>query len=301
MLTSVRKSKEHLIYDSLWSRKELTREEWSKYRKLQLGYEGEVKFAALLKEHLTAEHIVFFDSVFDYQGSITQIDCYIILSNKTLLIEVKNFQGVFELKDGVFTSLTTSRSYQNPLYQLHRAENNVRNLFNNVTFNLQLESYVAFVNTHFSLYAIKHEQIILPTHIIKFIQGLNDGTSTLTEQHHTFAKQLIARHLKDNTLERLPNYNYKSLRKGIHCSQCGQPKKRIRHHIICPQCHMKENFKTAILRNANELDLLFPERLITTDTMYEWTGKIISKPTIRRILSNHLSKQNRTKNVHYLL
>src|SRR5699024_6735685 len=198
MLTSVRKSNEQLIYDSLWSRKELTREEWSKYRKLQLGYEGEVKFAALLHKHLTVEYIGFFGIVFDYQGSITQIDCYIIMSNKMLLIEVKNFQGEYELKDGVFTSLTTSRSYQNPLYQLHRAENNVINLFKNVTFKLPLEPYVVFVNSHFFLYAEKHEQIILPTQIDKFIQGLNNEASTLTEQHHTLARQLATQHLEDN-------------------------------------------------------------------------------------------------------
>lgn len=301
MLTNVRKSKEHLIYDSLRSRKELSKDEWSKYRKLQVGYEGEVKLAALLEKHLTVEHIVFFGIVFDYQSSITQIDCYIILSNKMLLIEVKNFQGEYELNDGVFTSLTTSRTYQNPLYQLHRAENNMMNLFNNETFNLPLESYVVFVNNQFSLYTKKNEQIILPTYIDKFLQGLNNGAGTLTEPHHRLARQLATQHLDDNPLERTPIYNFQSLRKGIHCPRCGQPTIRIRNRITCPRCHIKENFKTAIIRNAHEFHLLFPTQPITTDTMYQWMGKNISKPTIRKTLSSYLNKQNKTKNVHYLL
>lgn len=300
MLTNVRKSKEHLILELLRSRRELSKEEAAKLWILQSGYEGEQKFASLLTKFLTAEHITHFDFIFDAQGSITQIDCYIILSHKIILIEVKNFKGEYVMEDGVFKSLTTDKKYQNPLYQLHRAENNVTNLLESMQVNLPLQAFVVFVHDQFTLYANYNEQIILPTQLEQFLMRLNNDAKPLTQNHHEIARHLAAHHLPDNPSERMPTYDFQSLHKWIFCAQCRQATKKIRNHIFCSYCQIKENFTTAILRSTFEFHLLFPKQLITKFVIYEWCGKLISQSTIQRALSSHLQKQNKTSHANYV-
>lgn len=301
MLSKVQKTKKHLYYEVLQRRQVLTNEEEFQLRSLQLGYEGEVKFAQLINDNLFADHIVIYGMLLDNQGSIIQIDCYLIMAETMIIIEVKNYQGEFTLMNDNFSSLTSQKHYPNPLHQTQRTESNLRNIFLRFQFNLPVQSFVVFVNNEFTLYADKHEKIILPTQLNSFFRTLNKNKSKLTNKHYTFAKQLSSLHLTDNPMERLPQSNYQSLQKGVRCFNCGKSVLQRRYYFHCNFCYKTENFDSAILRNAIELNFLLPDKPITVNNLWTWMGYATSSTTIRRVLKFYLKKENKTKNTKYQL
>jgi len=58
-------------------------------------------------------------------------------------------------------------------------------------------------------------------------------------------------------------------------------------NVICEECGHEETVETVVLRNVDELKLLFPQEKITTPLLYDWCRIIHSKKIIRRILEKH--------------
>mgnify|MGYP006926219153 CR=1 FL=1 len=85
----------------------------------------------------------------------------------------------------------------------------------------KLEAYLVFVNPEFTLYQAPFDQsLIFPTQLKRYIQKLNMMPSKFTIRHTKLAQELISRHLPESSWERLPEYHYNQLRKGIICSSC---------------------------------------------------------------------------------
>ncbi|WP_331280797.1 hypothetical protein [Bacillus sp. UNC41MFS5] len=122
------------------------------------------------------------------------------------------------------------------------------------------------------------------------MKSLSEIPSKLTNHHKMLADQLISLHQTDNPFSRYPPYSFSHLKKGIICGMClsliiyGEEKKMI----ICGTCGHMETLDSAVLRCVEELVLLFPGIIITTNLVFEWCG-IGSKKQISRIL-----KQNYT-------
>lgn len=61
-------------------------------------------------------------------------------------------------------------------------------------------------------------------------------------------------------------------------------------NLICGKCKNSERFKNGFLRSLEEFRLLFPDRQVTTNQMYEWCGGIKDKRAIQRFLSENLNR-----------
>lgn len=70
--------------------------------------------------------------------------------------------------------------------------------------------------------------------------------------------------------------------------------------LACEKCGTKERSEMAILRSIDEFHLLFPDRKITTNGIYEWCEIIHSKKMIRRILSENYTLQGHGRSAHYV-
>lgn len=53
---------------------------------------------------------------------------------------------------------------------------------------------------------------------------------------------------------------------------------------VCSACHHEEEVESAVLRNVEEIKLLFLDLKIATNTVFEWCRVIESKKRINRIL-----------------
>lgn len=281
-------SHELLKMRSLNMRMKLSEKEKGYYTNLEKGYEGEKKFD-LLTEILQEERYIINDLLLEVNNSYFQIDTLIISQEGIQLLDVKNFQDDCYLESGKLYSVKTGKEYKNPLDQLKRSMTLFNQLLQAHKQHFIVEASVIFINPEFTLYQAPRDQsFILPTQINRFLSTLNKTPSKLDDTHKKLAQMLLSFHQTKNPYTLVPDYHYDQLQKGIYCRACKSFLiSRKNNDFICQTCGENEKLRLTILRNIKEFELLFPERKITTQNIYEWCKTDISKRTIRRILMDN--------------
>ncbi|WML46983.1 nuclease-related domain-containing protein [Neobacillus sp. PS3-34] len=282
------------------ARMELTEKEKFHYLNLEKGYEGEMKFD-LLAETLQEERYIINDLLLEVNNSYVQIDSLIISQGVIHLFDIKNFEGDCYLESDKLYAVATGREYKNPVDQLKRSGTLFRQLLQNLKQNHLVESSVIFINHEFTLYQSPMNQpIILPTQVTRFLNNLNKTQSKLNDGHKKLAQKLISLHQTKNPFTVFPEYNYDQLQKGIYCKTCNSFQLSIKNNdFVCGKCGRHEKIKLAILRNVKEFKLLFPDRKITTQNIYEWCKVDLNKRTFCRILKKNYTAFGNTRDTYY--
>lgn len=278
-------SNELAILRFLNKRMKLSEEDKRHYLNKEKGYQGELVFDRLT-EKLQSNVYVLNDLCLELNHTVFQIDT-LIISQKTIFpIEIKNFEGDFQYDSDEFRMLFSNLEITNPLDQLKRNKILLGSLLKHKGFNLAIEGYITFVNPEFSLYnAPVNPSIIFPTQLNRFIKKIDSISSELNQQHKRLADTLIGMHMDKSPFTRLPAYNFNQLQKGILCASCRSFETIVREmEIMCKSCGFVEYIDSGVLRNVEELQLLFPNEKITTNFVHEWCKIVKSKKTIRRIL-----------------
>lgn len=296
------KSKELQILQFLETRTTLTSEQLKTYHNLSKGYVGEKRFYELLKKNLSINSIVLHSLLLESNDTTFQIDCLIILQNSIYLIEVKNYEGDFYLKNKSWYALATKREVNNPLIQLERSAFLLRNLLQANGFQFKISPYIVFVNQTFTLYEAPLKfPLIFPTQVHRFIEMLNNHPSRITQTHKNMAQRLEKLHITESLYGSLPNYHLQQLQRGIFCYKCGCLMRRVAYKkLSCNKCKYTENVDSGVLRSIVEFSILFPEQNITTSSIHDWCGIIGSKERIRKILADYLFFIPNGKHSHYI-
>lgn len=274
----------------------------SRLENLSKGFEGELKFYYLLKEYLSSNSINLFDLRLERNGSEFQIDSLLLFQQKSYLIEVKNFDGDFVQNDDQWYSVNLKRDIQNPLQQMQRCELLLKDTFHHLGIQLPIESFLIFINPEFILYNSPRKQpIVFAGQLHRFITMLNNTPSTMTRHHREIKEELVRRHIDTSSRERLPEYNYEQLRKGIMCGNCGGVMRAMNLVAMkCESCKKEESKDSAILRSVYEFHVLFPNRKITLNSIYEWCGEGLSKKIIRRVLAENMERKGGSRSTYYM-
>ncbi|WP_066368839.1 nuclease-related domain-containing protein [Neobacillus fumarioli] len=283
------KPAELVLLEFLNTRMNLSPADKQNYFNLKKGYEGETMFAGLT-EKLQCECLILNDLLLEFNGSKFQIDSLILLQKLFYLNEVKNFEDdcYFENKRFYLSNGTERRD---PLLQLERCTSLLRQLLHSLKINTPIESRVVFMNPLFTLYqAPRTEQIIFPNQVNRYLNKLNMISSKLNEGHKRLAEKLISLHINESPYSRLPSYKYENLRKWFTCALCTSFSISVQGKMcICGDCNHKETVEAAVLRSVKEYRMLFPDRKITTNGIYEWCGMVVSKKRISRILGKNFN------------
>ncbi|NHM33764.1 nuclease-related domain-containing protein [Neobacillus terrae] len=268
-------------------RMKLSSEDEKYYLNLEKGFEGELKFDLLTGE-LQNDCFILNDLLLDVNNTRFQIDTVIIFQETVYLFEVKNYEGEFRYEDGnLYTS--SGKEIKNPLDQLKRTKSMFRQLLQTLGFHYNIDTYVIFIHPEFTFFqAPQGPPFILPTQLNRFMKKLNTKSSYLNSTHRKLADKLLSLHLDESLFARLPVYDYQQLKKGIFCPKCSSFSVSIdRYLITCIECGFTEIVETTVLEAAKEYKLLFPERKITTNEIYEWCGRSFHKKRISRILAKN--------------
>lgn len=278
-------SNELKILQSLNIRMNLLAKDRKHYLNLEKGYQGEVIFDQLTAK-LQCDVYILCDLCLEFNRSIFQIDTLIISQNTIFPIEIKNYEGDYQYDSEEFRKISSNYELTNPLDQLKRSMILLRSLLKFHHIHLPIDGYVTFVNPEFTLYhAPLKTSMILPTQLNRFYRTLNEIPSKLNHQHRKVADLLISLHQTQSPYTRLPSYHYDHLQKGISCVSCRSFEVIVgEKNIVCDKCSYKEDVDSAVLRNVEELKILFPDKNLTTNNVHEWCKVINSKKTIRRIL-----------------
>ncbi|MEH7176276.1 nuclease-related domain-containing protein [Neobacillus vireti] len=263
---------------------------------IEKGYEGELKSDDWLKG-LADEWLILNDLLFDYHGSRFQIDTLLIAYEKLYILDIKYWEGDHTFKEDKW-STPTGKPEKNPLHQLERCETLFQRMLHEWGFHYSIESYLIFNHPEFHLYTTSNNPaIIFPTQLNRFLKKLNTRQVKLHKRYYELAQQLVDRNIEDSPYERIFSYTYDQLKKGITCPEC---RAIYEGALLCKNCGYVDEAETAILRSVREFILLFPERKITTNEIYEWCGGIRSKKVIRRVLGRDFKLVGHRTSAHYV-
>jgi hypothetical protein len=292
-------SKELKILTALNNRMDLPEKEKQQYWSQLKGFEGELQFDRLIAT-LEPENLILSDLLLEVSGSVFQIDSLVIFQDTIYLFEVKNFEGDYYY-DGEKLRTIIGKEVKDPLLQLKRSESLLRQLLNTINYNYTLKAYVIFINPEFSLFqAPKDEPIILPTQMNRFIKKLNNTKSKISARNNKLAEKLLSLHLPESPMKRSYEYEYGMLRKGVFCVECGAALNDYKWpSLTCPKCGSQENIESAILHSIEEYKLLFPNRKITTNDIFEWCGYVLPKRTIKFLLAKNYKAMGYGQWTHY--
>jgi hypothetical protein len=289
---------ELILLHYLHARKKFTNEEEFNYTNLIKGYEGELKSDIWLRG-LTEEWLILHDLLFEYHGSKFQIDTLIIAYEKIYLLDVKYFEGDYLIKDDKWYN-PAGALQKNPLHQLERCETLLTKLLLKLGHHYRIESYLIFNNPEFHLNTTSiNPAIIFPTQLNRFLKNLNQRPIELNKKYYRLAQQLVDHHQEESPYTRLPEYSYENLKKGIICpNNCNTFFSDER--LICKKCGCKEEVDAAVLRSVEEFTLLFPNKIISVDSIHDWCGGLKSKKAVRRVLSKYFVLVGKARASHYV-
>jgi hypothetical protein len=276
-----------ILQGYLNTRMNLSKDDKQKYLNIKKGYEGELIFNSLI-EKLECECLILNGLLLEVNNTKFQIDSFLILQQTIYMNEVKNFEGDFYYENGRFYS-SNGIERKDPLLQLNRSSSLLRQLLQNLGLYIPIEARVVHINPHFTLYqAPRNEPIILPTQVDRYLNKIKTTPSKLNGKHEKLADKLISLHIEESPYEGSPSYNYDQLRKGMNCEICNSFSIFVHgKYCVCGNCGHKEWVEAAVLRNVGEYKLLFPNRKITTNDIYDWCGVVDSKKRISRILGRN--------------
>jgi len=286
------------VWESLYYPTHLSKEQKKEYVNQVMGFEGEQQFDRHL-EHVTYEYAAIHDLMLTNGGQLVQIDSLLLTNNKLYVYEIKHYSLDYTFtEDGLYAK--SGFMVPNPLSQLQKNRIFLYNLIRSLGYQLEVEAFVFYINTHSYLYELPREKpILFPHQLAKHLSSLNKAEVPLKKQHKRLMENLKALHISEYRSDYLHTYAYHDLKKGLRCVNCSSLTYTHTVKIQLCTCGSKEAIKEAILRNIEEYRMLFPNEKLTTQLIHDWCGKIVDKQRIQRILREHFQSHGTNKNTYY--
>ncbi|WP_138415266.1 nuclease-related domain-containing protein [Aquibacillus sediminis] len=287
------------FYRCLSKRLELTEQDELYYTNLEQGFQGECLFDQWL-ERLNGQCIVLNDLLLEQNNTLFQIDSLLITQHKIYTFEIKNYQGDFYI-EGERWYRMFGKEIKSPLIQLKRSESLLRQYLQQYDSNVPIESYLCFINPHFFLYHAKPEQpIIYYPQFKNFFNKLEKSLMKLDSKQRNLAKLLMAHRIERSPFSRLPAIDYDQVKKGILCNECGYPLLNYsKSYLACENCGYQEKVDEGVLCSLKEYKVLFPNKKLTSNVLYQWCN-IVARKTIRRVLLDYYDPVGTGKATYYV-
>ncbi|WP_410261693.1 nuclease-related domain-containing protein [Alkalibacterium sp.] len=268
---------------------------------LEKGFMGEELFDSVVKQYLNGEALVLNDLLLESKGTTFQIDSLVVTSDTIYLYEVKNYKGNFQMNSGQLY-YTSGQEITNPLIQLNRTKELLRQLLKEWENRLKIEANVVFINDSFTLYNAQIEDpFIFPTQLKEHFKELSSRSKVLEKDHHYLASKLVSIHKADSPYQKqLPFYQLEDFTKGISCCYCGSFDLIVtQRSCYCKTCYKQTSIEDLVTESVKELKFLFPDQKVTTSLVDEWCGNSVNYRKIRKILQNDFMVSGTTSGTYY--
>ncbi|MFA9558801.1 nuclease-related domain-containing protein [Evansella sp. AB-rgal1] len=289
------------VLNYLHVRMSFTEKEKKYLENLRKGYAGEKQFDLWLSQ-LTEEYIILNDLLLEVNHSEFQIDSFVISQPNIYVFDVKNLEGDYYIDANGHWFKKPNLESKNHLMQIQRSETLLRQLFQQHNLLFQIKSYLVFVNPEFVLLqANKDLPIIYPNQLQRFQKQLLHSPSKLQPKHNQLAHKMLSLHKTKSSTNKIPEYEYEKLRRGIVCCECKLFSVSVnKQYILCNDCGVMETVEKAIVRNVKEIMFLFPSCKITTQLVFEWCLIIECTRRISRVLKKHFKLIRKGNQSYYV-
>lgn len=264
------KSKQLRTYEILSQRMPLKKEDNYYSLNHKKGHEGECRYDKLTVK-LEPNCIILNDLQLEIRHSSFQVDTLLLFSDKIILAEIKNYEGVHLWGKEKLTK-RSGATLENPSMQLQKTKVRFEMLLQEMGYSVKVDAVVVFVNPEFTLLGAPYDEtFILPGQIPEHFRELqNLATQQPSKKMKKLAEELVKRHITDYPSKSL-EYDYEKIGKGINCPSCGfLAKKYAGRSHICGSCGEKMSIKKAISSSIFDFHFLFPDEKLTTKRLADW-------------------------------
>src|SRR5699024_6727978 len=110
-----------------------------------------------------------------------------------------------------------------------------------------------------------------PTQIQNHIEQLYVNTHQIAKKHWKLARFLLTHHRASSHHEQTLTYHYHQLQKGLICNKCHSFLLDLcKGRSLCQNCHYESSLESTILKNIQDVTILFPNEKITTNLIHDW-------------------------------
>lgn len=275
------------------------------YYSLSAGKMGELEVINFFKEYGRA-HWKFVSNYWgDLSGSF-ESDLTIFAGNQCRVLEIKNYTGVFEYKDGI--SRKDGEDFNtNCVFQARRAFKNIRSIiqddigFDNVKGALIFIGENNEVNFHSPVDDI---QIVRRHQLMRFIQQLaheEDRSITKAIDFQAVTEKLNAHHIENPfKSDPLTFEEMQSVQPGIVCANCASFDVKISRKFVTCKCNHRELLHDAILRTIHEYATLRYDQVIRRKDLFRFFNGEVSTRTLTKVLGTYFERVGAGRGAHYL-
>lgn len=245
------------------------------YRYLTTGFIGEC-LSDQMVEKSAGRTIQMHDLLLTSGGRTCQVDSLLVVDGKIYLLEVKNWEGSFEVQDGRFSGLSAC-----PLVQLQRSKMIVEHLLVRYGFRVEVEARVLFVNPKLQLYGLMRSDPVLLLHQIEPYLHTAAGAHTWNSWGKKIADFLLQQHVPENRFANPVVFDRLAVARGVMCVDC-----RVRMQsydllrLQCIKCGQTELKRECLARSKAEMDVLFDEPVHPKYALYNWCDGLVSRRMI---------------------
>ncbi len=290
-------------------RRELLRtgKEQSLYRNLEQGAQGEQHVMDMLKKY-GREHWIILQNLWLDQYGVYENDVVLLTNFTYYTFEVKNYEGVFEYRDG--RCLINGRKWkENSVHQAQKALTNLQDICGAINRSISVKGALLMVGEHNEVRI--HSPVdgieVVPRNQFKhFIQQI--AREEEAQYHKVLNSRPVLDHFEKNeTLNPfgpLKSYSPEEVlagRCGIYCKTCGSYEVvSSRKFVTCKNGH-EELRREAVLRTIHEFGVLtFQHDFMTRRDLQAFTGNQVSAPYLVNLLNQYFTKVQHGKYAKYL-
>ncbi|XJS10962.1 nuclease-related domain-containing protein [Aerococcaceae bacterium WGS1372] len=261
---------------------------------LRKGFEGEYTVFEWFQKFSHGQINIVTDYWF-YHGKYMQVDLLVLLSNRWIVVEVKNYFGKFEYRHHE-CYLNGKLMSDNHINQLAHRTKRIQHIANELNSSIKIESIMVFIDEHCEV----DIQSDIPMKVIQRNQLRAYISSLVNEQRNE--SQVISLNKMLNHLEKYraespfqpmlfePCHLENRIRNGISCFNCHSFDTTVAKKLVsCRQCGYKAYKKQVVINAALELRYIYyyDTSKITNAAIFEYCGGLISSRTISSAMSSH--------------
>lgn len=248
--------------------------------------------------------VIYHNLELDYNGR-TQVDLLVVADNVWWVVEVKNYQGVFEYQDQ--TGKLRGRSmHTDPIASMRNRMRIMKDLAQTLDNRIVVEGSMIFinpdsearVNTSENFYIIMRHQF--KRHISEIRQKYNFAKNRLSETYYRRIMQYHSPYPVE--LPVISEADWDRMRKGCRCPQCNSYNLVARKKFMdCADC----GAVTAKSELAKDLYcqlcvLMYDQpKGVTMGRLLELSNFQLSRTTLNNVLKPHVPKYHRNKYAYF--
>ena len=287
-----------LQLEALSHRTSLDDKNHQQFERLSLGYQGECLYDQVFTEVGHDNLHIYRDIYLKIEDSTTQYDTLIITDQGVIVNEIKNFKGTYTVSEGNW-ALGDFVLPDDPFAQLRRAIGKLRRLSNLSDLNFKVSGKLIFPNEECTLIINDEklkENIIIRSNLRRYFERFKQSYSS---NYASAISNVISEHIVENPYLK-EGVAFDDIRHGLYCEACRTfDLSAERYHLRCLSCGTLETKETHLVRAISDFKHLFGKLPITTDKMMRFTGGLISKRTVQRVLNKYCDRNGDNKAATY--